>query len=312
MSPRTGRVDFGATWPLVRTRLTAVLRGRGVQAADVDDIAQDVAIRALRSGKHFESEDHLVAWCCRVGINLHIDSTRRQRCLDGEQPTDLVADGDTAITVERRLALEVLAGEIAELSQDEQRLLFELEPTQSRREAVRLAVRRHRLRSRLAALVEGMTVVVALVRRWSRLTRSLSRPAKVSLAAAPIVAVGLVLGPFTPAGRPVETPDLSSRNEVPLARDAPASAAPPDGLGTGTPTSPATTSSRALAFAPRPQAVPAKPAAVVGVAPAGVPVRVSSEQRPDDREPLFCTGGIVGGCIARPPAVPEHTLPSLG
>src|SRR3954471_7260583 len=153
MSPGADVVDLGAAWPSVRARLSAVLRGRGVQAADVDDIAQDVAIRALRAGKHFESEEPLVAWCCRVGINLHVDSTRRQRRLTGELP-DAAADSDTATTVERRLALEVLAGGIAELSEDEQRLLFELEPTESRREAVRLAVRRHRLRSRLAALVE--------------------------------------------------------------------------------------------------------------------------------------------------------------
>jgi DNA-directed RNA polymerase specialized sigma24 family protein len=302
-------VDFASAWPSVRTRLAAVLRNRGLQATDVDDIVQDVAIRALRSGPRFESEDHLVAWCCRVGINLHIDSTRRQRRLSPEAPPEAAADFDMASTVERRLALEVLAGGIAKLSEDERRLLFELEGGESRREAVRLAVRRHRLRGRLAELVEGMLAGVPLLRRWSRLTRSLSRPAKVSLATAPVVAVALVLGPLSPAGRPAETPDLSPRDQVPLVSAVPTSTPPESERASVTATT-AMTGARVVPSAP-PQQPAVAPRRIVDVAPAGVPVRVSSEQRPDDREPLLCGDGVLVGCIARPPGVPEHTLPSV-
>src|SRR2546423_6652718 len=82
--PSCGVVEFSAAWPAARAQLAAVLRARGVQTADVDDVIQEVALRALRPPRSFESEDHLVAWCCRVGINLHIDSTRRQARLSGE------------------------------------------------------------------------------------------------------------------------------------------------------------------------------------------------------------------------------------
>jgi DNA-directed RNA polymerase specialized sigma24 family protein len=292
-----------------------VLQARGVQAADIDDIAQDVALRALRTPARFESEEHLVAWCCRVGINLHIDSIRRQRRLSPDAPADSAGNYDTAATVERRLALEVLAKGIADLSDDERHLLFELERAGSRREAVRLAVRRHRLRARLAALVDGISVGavgVALLRRWSRITRSLSRPVKLSLATAPVIAVGLMLGPLTPAGPSIETPAMSPRSDAALVGAQPPSAAADGRLRPGVVATPTTTASRVSAPVAGRKAAIAAPVAAVDIAPVGVPVRVTSEQRPDDQEPLFCTGGLVGVlCVPRPPGVPEHTLPSL-
>jgi DNA-directed RNA polymerase specialized sigma24 family protein len=313
--PSTDVADFDAAWPVARARLAAVLQSRGAQAADIDDIAQDVAVRALRAPERFESQEHLLAWCCRVGINLHIDSIRRQRRLSLDPPADSAGNYDTAATVERRLALEVLAKGIADLSDDERHLLFELERAGSRREAVRLAVRRHRLRARLAALVEGMAVGavgVALVRRWSRVTRSMSRPVKLSLATAPVIAVGLMLGPLTPAGPSVEAPAMSPRTDAWLVSEPPPAAAADGGLSTARVATPTTTASRVPAPPAEPKAGAAAPAAVVDIAPVGVPVRVTSEQRPDDQEPLFCTGGLVGVlCVPRPPGVPEHTLPSL-
>jgi DNA-directed RNA polymerase specialized sigma24 family protein len=313
--PSTDVVAFDAAWRVARGRLAAVLHARGVQATDIDDIAQDVAIRALRAPDRFESEEHLVAWCCRVGINLHIDSTRRQRRLSPDPPDDGAGNYDTAATVERRLALEVLAKGIAELSDDERHLLFELERAGSRREAVRLAVRRHRLRARLAALVEGMTVGavgVALLRRWSRITRSLSKPVKLSLATAPVIAVGLMLGPLTPAGPSVETPAMSPNNDALLVGSVPPAPASAASSRTGAVVTRTTPTARAPAPAVQPRAAGPAPVAVVDVAPVGVPVRVTSVQRPDDHEPLFCTGGLVGvACVPRPPGVPDHTLPPL-
>jgi RNA polymerase sigma factor (sigma-70 family) len=217
-------VDFDAVWPSARTQLTNVLRSRGVQPADVDDIVQDVAVRALKVPRRFESEEHLVAWCCRVGINLHIDATRRQRRVVVEAPPDPVATHDTAATVERRMALEILADGIADLSDDEKRLLFELERTDSRKEAVRLAVRRHRLRARLATLVEGLAAIVGLVRGLSRFTSGLSKPAKVSLAAAPVVAAGLVLGPLAIGGGAPGAPATLPTAVIPLRTTVPAPA----------------------------------------------------------------------------------------
>jgi hypothetical protein len=251
-----------------------------------------------------------VAWCCRVGINLHIDSTRRQRRLIPEAPPDRPAAHDTAATVERRMELEVLAGGIAALSTDERRVLFELEPALSRREAVRLAVRRHRLRARLAALVEGMAAGVPVVRRLLQFRRSLSAPVKLTLAAAPFVAVGLVLGPLAMGGRPAGTPDLPAAR-APLLAAIPAAVEATHSAPTPRSASPAPAPSRP----PGPRSSPATHAAtrtvVLDAAPAGVPVRAGRDKGSTDDEPLACTWGLVDACVARPPGVPAHTVPTL-
>ena len=59
-------LDFDAAWPSARARVASVLGGRGLQGADVDDLAQEVAIRALRDRGRFGSHEHFVRWCCRV------------------------------------------------------------------------------------------------------------------------------------------------------------------------------------------------------------------------------------------------------
>lgn len=307
VNPHCEALDFGAAWPAARARLAAVLRSRGVQEADVDDVIQEVAIRALGTPRSFDSEEHLVAWCCRVGINLHIDSTRRQRRLSGPPSPETAANEDTAATAERRLALEVLTTGIAELSDEERRLLFELEPALSRREAVRLAVRRHRLRARLAALVEGMAAGVPVVGRLVRLRRSLSAPAKLSLAAAPLVAVGLMLGPLATGGRSPETSDVPPAARVPLLTASPGGA---QGAADARTTQPAM-----LAKPPRLAVLStvhvAAPTGGLDAAPAGVALRVNRERGAEDHAHLVCTGGLVDACVAQLPGVPEHTTPTL-
>jgi len=302
-------VDFAAAWPSARAQLSAVLRARRVQGPDVDDIVQDVAMRALRVPRSFDSEDHFVAWCCRVGINLHIDSTRRQARVNGEPLPEPRANNDTAATVERRLALETVAAGIAQLSEEERNLLFELEPAASRKEGVRLAVRRHRLRARLAALIEGMAAGVPVVGRLVRFRRSLSGPAKLSLAAAPLVAVGLVLGPLATAGRPPGTTDLVPAARAPLLTASPTPARgnvartdQPANRALGLPGSPARST---------PPTAHAAPTALIDVAPAGVPMGLAREERPPGARPLACTGGVVDACVARPPGVPGHTVPTV-
>ena len=287
-----------------------MLRSRGVQDADVDDVIQEVAIRALATPRSFDSEEHLVAWCCRVGINLHIDSTRRQRRLSGPPSPEAAANDDTAATAERRVALEVLTKGIAELSDEERRLLFELEPALSRREAVRLAVRRHRLRARLATLVEGMAAGVPIVRGLVRLRRSLSAPAKLSLAAAPLVAAGLLLGPLATGGGPREAQDVSPVVEVPVLTAGRAAAERPGGAPNGQRATPASAPARPLARASS-TAPAAVRTVVLDVAPAGVPVQAWRDKGPNGDKPLLCESGFVNACVARPPGYPSQTVPTL-
>jgi hypothetical protein len=290
-------IDFSAAWPPVCARVTAVLRGRGVQAADIDDIVQDLAIRALRDPQRFTSTEHMVRWCCRVAINLHIDLTRRRRKLSPEPLEDTAAHHDVAAAVEGRLALDAVLMQMAGLSADDRRLL--LHPTQadSRKEAVRLAVRRHRLRTRLAALLEGTLAGVAILRRALRRE---SGPARVLLVAVPVVAVlvtvPLVLRPRAGAG----TPKATARNAV---------------LDTGT-RGERSVMSRPDA-APRVAgvgtvvAIPVQRRQLLGLGSHGMSVDVSQVKHPDE-DPTFCAWGYVNLCVDRPgPSLPEPKLPLL-
>jgi hypothetical protein len=297
-------VDLAAAWPSARAQMGAVLRARGLQAADADDVAQEVAVRLWRNPPCVDSEEHLIAWCCRVAINLHIDTTRRQRFLGPEPPADVAGYSDTAVTAERRMVLEVLVDGIAQLSDEERRLLFEPERAESRRDAVRLAVRRHRLRARLASLVEGMTAAIVGTRQF---VRHLSKPAKASLAAAPIVAAGLVLAPMTGGGRPSVPPATAPGAARPsvTVKSEPATA-------TGEPQRDVSRSHPSTLEGTKPAALPERSASarpVVVADPAGVPVRVIRDKQADG-QPLVCTGGLVGGCV-RLPAPFENTLPTL-
>jgi hypothetical protein len=302
-----GPVDFGAAWPSARARLAALLRARGLQPADIDDVTQDVAMRALRSPRRFDSEEHLCAWCCRVAINLHIDSTRRRRRMSTQAPPEVAAGVDTAATVERRLALEVLAERIADLSDEERRLLLEPESTDSRREAVKLAVRRHRLRARLATLVEGMIAAVVAVKRFWRSSRPLSTTTKVALAAMPVVFAGLMLVPFTTNAPDNAPTDTEPTVQVPRLTAVPTSDLNGGGRAAGQPGS----RSQPSPWRPVPPAPAVRAPTRTGIAsaaPAGVPVGVAREDRPSG-QPLFCGDGLITFCIARPPGVPEPTLP---
>lgn len=302
---RAWALDFDAAWPSARARIAAVLGARGLQCADVDDVAQEVAVRALRQRGTFGSYEHFVRWCCRVAINLQVDTARRQRRLDPSPPPDVAGHHDTAASAQRRMALEAVAAGIAELTPEERRLLFEQEPTASRREAVRLAVRRHRLRARLAALMEGLAAGFPAVRR---LSRSLSTPAKVGLAAVPVVVAGLLVVPglrTAPRDRPVEIDRPVSWAPSPstdaVGRDRP---------GAQTARAPAAAApSRRIAPSPRPTAAMPERTLVQVNHPALPPVRVWQDRRPDD-QPVFCVWGHVNTCVKQPGPLAEQ-LPAV-
>jgi len=172
---------------------------------------------------------------------------------------------------------------------------------------VRLAVRRHRLRTRLAALVEGTLAGVPIVRRLRLFRRSFSTPAKLSLAAAPIVAAGLVLGPFTTGSPSPGIRDGAPAAQLPLLTVSPGAVEGSRGAGTTQPATAAPKPSRPINAA----AHPAATTAVVDAAPAGIPVVLRRERGVEGPQPLACTSGVVDACVARPPGVPRHTVPTL-
>jgi sigma-70-like protein len=299
-------LDFDAAWPSAHARMTAALRNRGLQATDVDDIVQEVAVRALRDRQRFVSDEHLVRWCCRVAINLHIDATRRQRRVSPDPPPDVADACDTARTVEQRMTVERLMARIADLSPDEQRLLLDHSPADSRREVVRLAVRRHRLRARLVSLLDGLAAFVPVVRRAFR---SLSTPAKVGVTAVPVVAC-LFIAPFG-VGR--DSAPADPRSARPAQVTLAAAARVPGTHGPGTaprhagrpPSQEATSSKRGATGAP-----PA-PQTLLALNPAGPPVRVTHEQKPN-YQPTVCLLGRVKVCVDRPgPALAKPAAPAV-
>jgi hypothetical protein len=299
-------IDFSAVWPSARARVAGVLKARGLQAADVDDVIQEVAFRALRDPQRFTSDEHLVRWCCRVAMNLHIDAARRQRRFSPNPPPDVPGPQDTAGTVERKMALEVLTAGIAELSPEERRLLLDPQPVDSRREAVRLAVRRHRLRARLASLTEGLAAGIAVLRvKWA--SRSLSPPAKVSLVALPVVAV-LFVAPLT-VGSGSASPEGITRSARSIA---PPLSGPQKQLSAGSASRSPSASQRANPSATTtPSKWRAVPRALLELNGAGPPVEVTQVRRPSSQATL-CVFGHVNACVNRPgPPVPEPNLPPL-
>jgi hypothetical protein len=273
------------------------MRGRGVQTADIDDILQEVAIRALRDQGRFTSTEHMVRWCCRVAINLHIDVTRRGRKVSPEPLQEAATHQNVAEAVESRLALDAVFAQMAGLSPEDRRLL--LYPTQadSRKEAVRLAVRRHRLRARLAALLEGTLAGLAVLRRA---LRNESVPSRVALVAVPVVAV-LVAIPLVshPGARHAGGVDPAARTVLEASRwqggSTAAGAAP-------------------RSAAARPAGLPASDAyarSLVVIRPAGRRVHIDEEQHPDDT-PTACIYGHVNYCIDRPgPVIGAPKLPPI-
>lgn len=296
-SPAMSAHSFDAAWPIVEARVVSLLRGRGVQAADVDDIAQEVAIRALRHLDRFTSDEHMVRWCCRVAINAHIDAVRRGRRLVAEPSQEAAAPLDVAETVEGRLALDAALAQVAGLSAEDRALLLDPPVADTRKEAVRLAVRRHRLRARLTNVLEGVLAGVPLLRRL----HADSFPVRAAMVAAPLVAVLTAL-PFI-AGPGPNSPHGDPRIE----RAAVHSAWLPRGRAVPT--------SRAVGTAGEEPAAGAPPSAshtYLELHPAAASVGVRADDAPRGT-PLFCAKGYVNLCVDTPgPYVPLPPAPVPG
>jgi hypothetical protein len=161
-----------------------------VSRPEREDIVQEVAARVLASRVPFNSSDDLIGWALTTGHNLWTDDGRRWRRRGGS-PLPLVecdVDGDAwevppanldvATLVEGRLALhEVLDALRAMSAEDRDAILAGVTGRQAngRMEAVRVKVRRHRVRQRLkpvldraTSVLEGVAAAAALGRRSVR------------------------------------------------------------------------------------------------------------------------------------------------
>ncbi|HWL36411.1 MAG TPA: sigma-70 family RNA polymerase sigma factor [Frankiaceae bacterium] len=273
-------------WPDVERRLRALLFRRGLDQASAEDVVQEVALRALAGRVTYTSAKDLLRWAGPVACNLHIDLLRqRARLQDGGVGTDHPASNDVAGEVADRMELQRAFRGLAALRPADREAIMEAVtaepvPARNRKEAVRLAVRRHRARSRLALVMEQLaawTFGAAWLRRSSR-------AATVAIAAVPIAALPLVLSlqpPREPAGTPVRTPVTESA-QVRTVNNARVAPAEPATTGT-TGRAPARRApAREVAgpratITPTPATIEVMPAEDTGVKAGG------DDRRPDDK-----------------------------
>lgn len=183
----TGSERFSAVWPQVFSDVVRLLTRRGVEVHAAEDAAQEAGTRAFDLNVPFDDAADLRRWVLTAAKRIAIDDARRSSRIDRHADVDTSSKCDVHAETEGRLRLEAVRDAFPRLSAGERAAISSDAPASTTRtEAVRLAVRRHRARTHLLQLIEGVAAIALVV--W----RKMARPATVAFAAAPIVAVILV------------------------------------------------------------------------------------------------------------------------
>jgi RNA polymerase sigma-70 factor (ECF subfamily) len=90
---------LSTAWTAFEPELRGWLRHRLGNAAQADDLLQDLFLKALRQGERFCAIDNARAWLFEVARNLLADQLRVARDMV-ELPEDLAATGDETDTVD--------------------------------------------------------------------------------------------------------------------------------------------------------------------------------------------------------------------
>jgi hypothetical protein len=188
--------DISAVWPEVFEAVVTTLRRRGVGLHAAEDATQEAGSRVLAHEIGFTDADDLRRWVQTVAWRLAIDESRRLARYDGDAPLEAASFQEVPAEVEHRLHLAATRKAWRTLSPADREAIVgsgggdhDRCPALTRKEAVRLAVRRHRARARLLALVEGVAAIVLVgVRRARRLSTA------VMIAA--IVPISVLVLPF--------------------------------------------------------------------------------------------------------------------
>jgi len=193
----TEKVSLGQVWPEVVVPLQRALAHQGLPRDAVDDVVQEVAARVIEHDVASDSAEDLLRWARVVGRRLGVDWFRAQARVEGQPSEDMPARHDVSVSVEQRLALAATLDGLRDLPVDDRELVItpQAQPGHDRRERVRLAVRRHRLRAHLAHLANGLLGLPIAVRLWGRFGPWLRRNGEVAdmaTAAAPMLVVAIV------------------------------------------------------------------------------------------------------------------------
>lgn len=291
-------------WPEVSAELVRYLRRRGATPCQAQDVAQDVAVKVLTRKVAFTSAQDLLRWCYPVARNGLVDLQRAGRRVADEPGAapELPAVVDVHAVVEARMRLERVVAGFRRLEVGDQEALRpllageDLSASADRREATRLAVRRHRARARLTALVGPAATVVGWVLGTKGRPARRVAPGAVALPLALAVATGALPQLAPPAAEPVApAQQAASHPGGPAAPIAVQSRVTP-------PTRMAPAADRVAAAAPAPAAA----RELVAVEPAeGLLVRVESQQR--DGAELVCLahdGLLEQTCVDEPEELP--------
>jgi DNA-directed RNA polymerase specialized sigma24 family protein len=297
-APITDDVSFVVLWPEVAKRLTGYLHRCKAPAGWIEDVIQEVGLRAFARSDSWPTADDLFWWGRTVAHNLVVDSYRAQSHVDfRELPTNSRSGTDVAAEVEARLTLERVVAAFDSLGSRDQEALRSLASSagSDRQTQILSAVRRLRARQRLRAACEGLVgALLWLGRRVSRL-----RPRARQL----LVFVVVPFGVFAMrSGRPMPTgvESHTTAEIVPTRGSSPAEVEVRYGNPPRRPNQrDSTTLLRPAPVAPS-QAV--LPHHVVVTTPAGRSVSITGrEKRPDDH--VLCVSGFVAGsaCLDPPP-----------
>ena len=156
------RVQVADCWPDTARRLRRWLSALRVSELSIDDVIQETALRALTTPTDFDDPEGLFRWSTVVARNVIADEHRRQRRLTYAELPDAPDEVDVEAVVQQRLRLAAVRTVLPSLSAEDQAVLRDTYPSgETRRERVRNAVRLHRARRRLLAMVETIAAWLA-------------------------------------------------------------------------------------------------------------------------------------------------------
>lgn len=283
-----------------------MLLKRGLKRDVVEDSVQTAAERAYARRVDFSSSGELFAWCSVTAMRAALKVLRKDGRLELGGAADLSWPDDLETLASRRMALQALTAAIEGLAPGDLALLVghaDASDSDPRRDARQ----RHRLRARLAKVVDGVLGLIPGIFRQLRRRASGSGAAALGASVAGLVggalaAIWSIHAPIpSPAAqmslRPTVTPTLGRRPQ------------PVDG-------SDAISGPHVFDQRRTLDSGHSGPALAVGLVAAGEPVGGRISRRSGD-QPLVCTNVVPGPqptCVAQPTDVlpPPPGLPVLG
>ena len=204
----TEESGFAAAWPRAAADVVAWLERRGVARDVAEDAVQEAGVRAVTVGLSCRDAEDLRRWLRVVAWRVVVDRWRREaRCVRvaDVEATERARSRRTSPLedeVSGRMELEAALVAFRRLSPGDREAIVAPPATGADRQAqVRSAVRRHRARSRLVAIMKGLAAAAGVV-AWVPRRQKAAPGLAVALAGAVVVAVGPWVRPPVPDDGP--------------------------------------------------------------------------------------------------------------